>query len=60
MTYTILVDINDKVPEVEVWDEDEHDIADLSEDEPPNLADNVQVDPVPRSHMLVVWLLRFL
>ena len=37
------------MPDVEVWDEDEHDvIADLFEDEPPNLAENVQVDAVPK------------
>lgn len=40
IVYTILVDIDDRAPDVEVWDEDEHDIADLSEDEPPNLAEN--------------------
>lgn len=55
--YTILVE-----PDVEVWDKDEEDIiADLSEDELLNLAENAQVDVVPRrSRILTVRLLRFL
>ena len=60
--FTIFL-VDDKEPDVEVWDEDEQDIiVDLSEDEQPNLdGENIQVDVVPRrSRILAVWVLRFL